>query len=201
MKKILLICILVLMLCGCGSKKYIGYWCRYDETATIVVLLNKDVSASDKSAIEEKISSFDNITSSNYYSREDYAKELGEDVEGLDIYDNYVITFNSMDYIGTYVSELSEMSGVHEAKQVHAKDHISLYNLEKGGKYTYTDSDEANEEDIITGKYKVKKGVIVFSPSRVNADDVLLYTKDGHLCEDADCTKIYFKSDKNCSAE
>ena len=88
-----------------------------------------------------------------------------------------------------------------EAKQVNAKQNISLYNLEKGGKYTYTNSDEAKEEDIVEGKWKYKRGVVIFTPSSINADDILLYTKDGHLCSDADCTKIYFRSDKSCNAE
>jgi len=201
MKKILALLVLLILISGCGNKKYAGYWCRYDETATIVVLLNRDVSSEQKKDIESKINSLDNITAYNYYSREDYAKELGQDVDDLDIYDNYVISFNSMESIGTYVSDFSIMKGVKEAKQVNAKQNVTLYNINKNGTYTFQNSDEAKEDDIIKGKYKVKKGVIIFTPSGKDSEDILLYTKDDHLCEDADCTKIYFKSDESCNAK
>ena len=195
MKKVLLVISLlfIVLLGGCGKKDYYGYWCKYDETATIVILLEDNITEAQKSAIEAKINGFDNIVSSNYYSKEHYGVE--------DIYANYVVSFSSFDSISTYVDELNKMGGVNEAKQVNAKQNISLYNLEKGGKYTFTNSDEAKEEDIIEGKWKYKRGVIIFTPSSINADDILLYTKDGHLCSDADCTKIYFKSDKSCNAE
>ena len=194
MKKGLLIIVLlfILMLGGC-KKDYYGYWCKYDETATIVILLEDNITDKQKKDIEEKINGYVNLFSLNYYSKEHYGVE--------DIYANYVVSFNSFDSISTYVDELNKMGGVHEAKQVNAKQNISLYNLEKGGKYTFTDSDEAKEEDIITGKWKLRRGVIIFTPSSINADDILLYTKDGHLCSDADCTKIYFKSDESCNAK
>ena len=93
------------------------------------------------------------------------------------------------------------MKGVKEAKQVNAKQNVTLYNINKNGTYTFQNSDEAKEDDIIKGKYKVKKGVIIFTPSGKDSEDILLYTKDDHLCEDADCTKIYFKSDESCNAK
>lgn len=201
MKKGWKLCVLGLMmlaLCGCGNK-YKGYWCNYDETATIVVLLDKNNNESDRKKIEEKIEKFDNVSSSNFYSRDDYANELGGNVEDLDIYDTYVILFSSMDSIGTYVDELSEMSGVKSAEQSNAKTNMSLYNIKSFGKYTFTDSDEATESDLETGKYKTKKGVITFTPDK-DGKTKLLYIKDGLLCGDAECNQIFAKSTETCSS-
>lgn len=203
MKKILNIIILLLItlsLAGCGNE-YKGYWCNYDETSTIVVLLKKDHKDKDRTKIELKIEEFENVESFSYYSREDYAEELGEDVENMDIYDTYVILFNSMDSIGTYIDELEKLDGVASAEQSNAKTNISLYNIGSWGNYTYTNSDEANEKDLEKGKYKIKKGVIIFTPENEEAKTKMLYTKDGHLCGNADCTEIYAKSNSTCSSE
>lgn len=199
MKKIIILLITVILLSGCNNK-YQGYWCRYEETATIVVLLENDNTSTQRKNIEEIVGNYENLDSINYYSREDYANELGQDVENMDIYDTYVLTFNTMDSIGTYIEELKEVSGVKEATQSNAKSNISLYNIQKKNKYEFTDSDEAKEEDIIKGKYKIKNGVITFTPNDKTKSTTLLYIKDEYLCEDADCNKIFAKSDETCSS-
>lgn len=188
-----------LLLSGCNNK-YQGYWCRYEETSTIVVLLNKDNTKAQRTKIEETISNFESVESQNFYSREDYANELGENIENLDIYDTYVIVFDSMDSIGTYIEDLKKLDGVKEATQNNAKTNISLYNIQKGNKYTYSNSDEASEEDLETGTYKIKKGVITFTPDNNNSKTKLLYIKNGHLCADADCNEIFAESNENCSS-
>lgn len=203
MKKIINILILVMMiitLSGC-SNEYKGYWCNYDENSTIVVLLKKEHKESDKTKIEKKIDEFENVSSMNFYSKEDYAQELGEDADTIDIYDTYVISFDSMDSIGTYIEELEKMDGVASAEQSSAKSNISLYFIDNWNKYTFTDSDEANTQDIEKGKYKIKKGVIIFTPENTNAKQKMLYTKDGHLCGNADCTEIFAKSNSSCTFE
>ena len=187
------------MCSACGSK-YQGFWCRYNETATIIVLLNDDNSEKDRNKIEETISNFENVTSMNFYTKEDYAEELGEDVNTMDIYDCYVIMFDSIDYIGDYIKTLEKGPSIKEVRQANAKTNISLYELKKHGKYTYTNSDEANEEDIVNGKFIEKSGVIVFTPNEKGASQSFLYIKNGHLCEDAECTKIFSKSNKTCEA-
>lgn len=194
-----IILILTLFLTGCGNN-YQGYWCNYDETATIVVLLNRNNTEKERTKIEAKIDTFENVESSNYYSREDYAEELGENINDLDIYDTYVILFSSMDSIGTYIDELNSMKGVKNAEQSNAKTNLSLYNLKSWGKYTYAESDEALEEDIETGKYKIKNGVITFTPDK-KGKTRLLYTKSGLLCKDADCQEIYAKSNATCTTK
>lgn len=191
---------LLLILSGCGNKKYQGYWCNYDETATIVVLLNENNTEENRKSISEKIESFDNVSSSNFYSKEDYAEELGEDVSNLEIYDTFVIHFDSFDSIGTYVDELGKMAGVKSSEQSNVKSGISLYNIQNKGKYTFTDSDEANSADLETGTYKIKKGVIVFTPNN-NGQSRLLYIKNDSLCADADCNEIFAKSDETCSSK
>lgn len=203
MKKGIYLIILMMMcslLSGCGASKFKGYWCNYNEAATIVVLLNKDKTEKDRTAIEKKIEEFDNVESSNYYSREDYAEEIGENIENMDIYDTYVIFFSSMDSIGTYIDELSKLNGVLSAEQSNVKQNIALYNIQSGGKYTFTNSDEALEEDLEVGKYKIKKGVITFTPEKNGQGVKILYTKDGLLCADTECNKIFAKSNSTCSA-
>ena len=49
------------------------------------------------------------------------------------------------------------------------------------------------EEDLIEGKYKEKKGVITFKPNNKKEETKVLYIKDGHLCADAACKKVYFE--------
>lgn len=199
MKRIMVGCLLVLclLLSGCG-KKFLGYYCHYEETSTIVVLLNRDIDANKKDKIEEKINSFDNLETVNYYSREDYATTIGGNAQDLDIYDTFVVLFHSMDSIGTYIKELEAMSGVKSATQSNAKSNMALYNLKKNKTYTFTDSDEATEQDLVKGKYKIKKGAIVFTPEDKEKDASILYIKNGYLCGDAECNVIFFESDGTC---
>ncbi len=205
--KITLIIILILIVAGIiyniynqTHNKYEGYWCKYDETSTIVVLLDNDISEKAKKAVENKIEGFENVISLNYYSREDYAKIIGIDINETEIYASFIITLDTMDHIGTYIEELSSLSGVKSAEQSYAKMNISLYNIKDWGKYTYTDSDEATEADLEYGTFKMKKGVITFTPEEDNNETKILYTKDGYLCGDAACTKIYARSNSTCSS-
>ena len=185
----------MLFLTGCNNK-YVGYWCKYNELATIVVLLNDDISEENKKAIEEKSAEYDNLTATNYYSKEDYQKVVGNDKE---IYAAYVLSFSSHDSIGTYIEELKQLPGVKDASQSNAKSNMSLYELKSDGTYTYKDSDEASKSDIVTGKYKISKGIIKFTPSK--GDKVrILYTKNERLCEDTDCNIIYSSGTTNCSS-
>lgn len=192
------LCMFCLLISGCGNK-YKGYWCNYNETATIVVLLDTKNTESDRKAIEKKIEGLENVEGSNYYTKEDYAEQLGGDITDMDIYDTYVVTFSSMDSIGTYVEEFNKMSGVLEASQSNAKTDIALYNILSGGKYTFTNSDEALEADLETGKYKIKNGVITFTPEKNGEGTKILYTKDGLLCGDTECNKIFARSNSTCS--
>jgi len=201
MKKVGLLVLFVVMLfvfSGCGNKKFIGYWCRYDETSIVTVMLKNDVTEAQSQAIKDKLTEYGDATNFVYYSKEDYAKLIGENAESLDIYATYVVSYPTNNYIGTLVTELNAMDGVEEALQTSARNNLLLYNLKKDGSYTFTDSDEKNEDDYVKGKYKLKNGVITFTDK--DKKTTLLYIKDGHLCVDADCTKIFAKSDENCKA-
>ena len=202
-KKILLIIFLLIMpfmLTGCGiNKKYKGYWCNYKEMATIVVFFEHEHTDKQKDAVEALAASYDNVAATNYITREDYAKEQGVNVDDMDIYDTYVITFSSMDSIGTYAEELGNMKGVRSAEQSYAKSNIKLYNIQNWGKYTFTDSDEATEADLEVGKFRVKNGVITFTPKDSKTATKMLYMKDDHLCGDAECNEIFAKSTETCS--
>ena len=152
-------------------------------------------------AIQKKASTYDNVSSTNYITREDYAKEQGISIDDLDIHDTFVIYFSSMDSIGTYIDEIKELDGILEVDQNYAKANISLYNLKSWGKYTFTDSDESNEEDLEKGTYRIKDGVITFTPSDSKTSTKLLYIKDNHLCGDPDCNEIYAESTDTCSGK
>ena len=200
MKKHLMISLVVILsvfLTGCG--KYKGYWCNYEDTATIVVLYKDNITDTQKKKIEDTIDDFENIRNRTEYTKEDYAEQIGGDVE--DLHSAYVVTFNSHDYIGDYIEELKKLDGVLSTQQETAKTNISLYNLKSFGKYEYSDSDESTGKDLETGKYKIKKGVITFKPKDSSKATRLLYTKNGLLCGDADCTKIYAKSNNKCGSE
>lgn len=184
-----------------SNKEYLGYWCKYKETATIVVLLKDDYTQKQKTTIEDKIKSYSDIEAISTFSKEEYANQIGEDANEMDIHDAIVATFSSMNAIGTYIEEIKKMDGVLGTEQSYAKNNINLYNLKKHGKYTYADSDEALKEDIINGKYKEKNGVLTFKPEGKNKKEILLYYRDGILCEDAACSKLFFRSDKNCKPE
>ena len=194
--KLLIIILFLIVLTGCNNK-YTGYWCKYNETATIVVLLNDDITDEQKSKIEEKGATFENLSSSNYYSKQDYQSELKSNDE---IYASFVFSFTSHDSIGSYIDELKVMPGVREAKQSNAKNNMSLYELKSNGTYTYKDSDEAEKKDIVTGKYKIEKGIIKLTPDKDSTKTKLLYTKNGRLCEDTDCNRIYSHGKDNCSS-
>lgn len=203
-KILLIIVLLMIIISGIRYKqnqnKYEGYWCKYDETSTIVVLLENDISEKSQKSIENKIDGFENVISLNYYSREDYANIIGIDINETEIYASFIITLDTMDHIGTYIEELNELSGVKSAEQSYAKMNISLYNIKDWGQYTYTNSDEATEADLEYGRFKIKKGVITFTPKETSAETKILYIKDGYLCGDAACTKIYARSNSTCSA-
>lgn len=201
-KKIQLLFLLLIpvILTGCGNK-YKGYWCNYKELSTIVVQMEDNHTEAQVEAIQAKANEYDNVSSTNYITREDYAKEQGISIDDLDIHDTFVIYFTSMDSIGTYIEEIEKMKGVYSAEQNYAKANISLYNLKSWGKYEFTDSDESTEEDLEKGSYKIKNGVITFTPKDSKTTTKLLYIKDNHLCGDPDCNEIYAESTETCSGK
>ena len=196
---ITLILILAAILIIRNQTSYKGYWCRYEETATIIALLKDNHTEAQKEAIKEKINKFEDIAGMNFYTKEDYAEELGGNVNEMDIRATFIITFSSADAIGTYIEELKKLDGVEDAKQSYAKTNIALYNIKSNKKYTFTNSDEAEEEDLVTGKYKEKNGVITFTPDDKDKESKLLYLKDNLLCQDSACEKIFFKSNETCT--
>jgi len=198
--KLILLTIFLITLTGCNSK-YQGYWCNYEESATIVMILSDNVSDTEKSAIETEASEYTNLRSITFYSKEDYATEIGGNAEELDVHPAYVLSFSSNDSIGDYIESLSSFSGVSSVTQESAKTNMTIYYLGKKSKYTYTDSDEASEEDLESGTYKIKDGVITFTPSDSKETTKLLYIKNNLLCKDADCTKIYAKTNSKCEVE
>ena len=183
-----------------NKPKYEGYWCSYQEKATIVVMLKDDYTESQKIAIEDKISKYEDVEATGFFSKEEYADAMGLSPEEIEVYNAIIITFSSMDAIGTYVEELNKLDGVHSAEQSYAKNDVDLYHIQKWNKYTYANSDEVLEEDLIEGKYTEKKGVITFKPNNKKYENTVLYIKDGHLCADPTCEKIYFESDEFCSS-
>ena len=153
-----------------NNKKYEGYWCNYEEKSSIVVLLERNHTSKQDEKILKQIEEFQNVI------------------------------FSSLDSITTYIEELEKLPGVHSATQNTAKTNITLYNIKSHGEFTLTDSDEASENDLIEGKYKIKNGVITFTPNDKKLSKKMLYIKDNHLCGDANCTKIFAASNSTCNA-
>lgn len=180
--------------------EYKGYWCMYEESSNILIQLEDDHTEKDRKAIEATIEEFDSVTSISYMSKEQYAEDIGGDPNEMDIYATYFISLSTLDSIGTYIEELKELEGVYEVQQHSAKTNVSLFNIKSWGKYSYTDSDEATTEQLEYGNYKVKKGVITFTPDEKGKQTKILYMKDGYLCGNASCTKIYAKSNSTCEA-
>ena len=58
LKSFIILLATVLLLTGCG-KKYIGYWCNYDEAAVITVLMKDGYTESDKTKIEKVLNDYD----------------------------------------------------------------------------------------------------------------------------------------------
>ena len=84
-KKTIIICLITIALLVAialvldnKTSKYEGYWCKYEETATIVVLLSKNNTEDQRKAVEAKIETFENIRTTAFYSKEDYADEIKE---------------------------------------------------------------------------------------------------------------------------
>ena len=180
-----------------SNKKYQGYWCSYVEHSLIVVQLKDDHTEKDDEKLVDKVETFENVISNNYQPKEGY-ETLGEDA---DIRDAYVISFSSLDNIGTYIEELKKFDFVVDVTQQSAKTNLSLYNIQPFSKYTFSNSDEALEEDIEKGKYKIKNGVITFTPNDKDAETKMLYIKDDHLCDDPNCTNIYAASNATCGTD
>lgn len=182
-----------------SQKDFEGYWCNYEELSQIQVLLKDGYTSKQKKAIEDKINKFDDLESATFFSKDEYAASIGADSSNMDLYDAIIVTLSSVDTIGTYRDELKKMAGVHDATQMRAKSNVKLYNIEPKRKYTFKDSDEALEEDIIRGTYKEKKGVLTFTPEDKSKQQTMLYYKNGLLCEDSACTVIFFKSTDSCA--
>ena len=85
-KKIQLLFLLLIpvILTGCGNK-YKGYWCNYKELSTIVVQMEDNHTEAQVEAIQAKANEYDNVSSTNYITREDYAKEQGVEIRLYDI--------------------------------------------------------------------------------------------------------------------
>ena len=200
MKKGIIVGILLslcLLLTGCGNK-YEGYWCKYSETATVVVLLEDDITSEEKTKLENVFNGYDNLLAFSFFDKESYKDIIGDDA--AEIYDSYFVSFNSTDGVGTYIDELQKMGGVKEASQNSAKTNFELYHLDKKKKYTFSNSDEALESDIVKGTYKIKKGVITFTPEGEDKTNSMLYIKGEHLCGNPECTIVFAKSNSTCSS-
>ena len=90
MKKILMMILVlfsIMLLTGCGNK-YEGYWCRYADTATIVILLDDNITTSEKDELIKTITSYDNLLSYTYYDKTIFDEPQDE------IYNSYFVSFN-----------------------------------------------------------------------------------------------------------
>lgn len=194
--KLLFILICLIFLSGCDKKDYIGYWCSYEETGTIIVLLDQNITEKEKNNLEDIINTYEDMTTYDFISKENLAQDNNSDISS--IYDTYFIYFNSTETIDEALLTIQSTKGVFSATKENIKSNIAFYNLDKNKKFTYKDNID-NEDGIkISGKYKVKDNKITFkSAEKVND----LYIKDGFICGDENCDKIFTKTNELCEAD
>lgn len=195
MKKIIkyiFICSILFMLSGCTKKEYVGHWCNYEETGTIIVLLDHEISSSNKDNIEDIINTYQDINTYDFISKEDLASTTSVDINT--VYDTYFIYFENTDSIDDALITLQNTKGIYSATKENIKSNVSLYNLKNDNTFEYQEA-IGDEELIIKGKYKIKDNKIEFkSEEKVNN----LYLKDSFICKDETCNKIYVKTDASC---
>ncbi len=186
MKKLVILLVALVLISGCKKKTYEGYYCNYEEQGVMIVLLNQNVTASEKEEITKKINAFEGLLSYDFIDR----KTLGA-TDTNDLYDTYFIYLNNTSILETYLLDLQNTSGVYEATKSIVKNNVSLYNFDKKN-YSYQNVIEADNN--IKGTYKVKKNIIEFDDSDVPT----IYLKDDFLCLDENCNKILTKTNELC---
>ncbi len=186
MKKLVILLVVLVFIFGCKKKTYEGYYCNYEEQGVMIVLLNQNVTASEKEEITKKINTFEGLLSYDFVDR----KTLGA-TDTNDLYDTYFIYLNNTSILETYLLDLQNTSGIYEATKSIVKNNVSLYNFDKKN-YSYQNVIEADNN--IKGTYKVKKNIIEFDDSDVPT----IYLKDDFLCLDENCNKILTKTNELC---
>lgn len=192
MKKYLLGLIVIIMCFGCSNKDYDGYWCKYQETGTIVVLLD-NASDKAKTTINQTIESLEGLQNYDFVSKEDFKSNL-DDSSNIEVYDTYFIYFDSINAIDDNIIKLSSLEGVKSATKNNIKSNVTLYHLDNN-KYTLkntTDKTSDNEEE---GKFSIKDNEITLNS---NGTISTLFIKDEYLCSDESCNTIYRKSNELC---
>lgn len=189
----ILVITLLFVLTGCNTKEYSGYWCSYEESGMIIVLLNQDITEKQKNSVEDTINLYPNMSTYDFISKEDLLMNSTD--ENPVAYDTYFIYFSSATNIDEALVNLQKEEGVYSATKESAKSNVALYNLKKDKTFTYTDSLEEDLGTKVEGKYKIKKNEIVFTSDEEVSS---LYLKDDYVCQDETCTKFFIKTDAFC---
>ncbi len=186
MKKCLILCIVLVLVCSCRKKSYEGFYCNYEEQGVMIVLLNQNITASEKEEIDKKINAFEGLLTYDFVDR----KALGAH-DSNDLYDTYFIYLNNTSILENYLLDLQNTKGVYEATKSIVKNNVSLYNFEEKN---YRFQNVIDGDNSIEGNYKVKKNIIKFD----NDDVPTIYLKDDFLCLDENCNKILTKTNELC---
>lgn len=186
MKKLVILCSILMLICGCKKKTYDGYYCNYQEQGVMIVLLDQNITNNQKDEINKKINSFEGLINYDFVDKE----ALGA-TSTNDLYDTYFIYLKNSDILETYLLDLQNTKGVYEATKSIVKDNISLYNFD-GKNYHFQNI--IDSDNRIEGIFKVKKNIIEF-----DSEDVpIIYLKDEFLCLDENCNKILTKTNELC---
>lgn len=184
--------LVLLITTGCGNKEYVGYWCKYEETGTIIVTLNENNTSAERAAIEKVIGNFNGLSSYDFMDKETFANETGEEGEA---YDTYFIYFLDNTTIDEALMSLQKLSGVKNVEKNNIKTNVSLYEFIDSKKYKYQDSLGIEEKYNVTGTYKINDKVLnLTSPTNTTT----LYIKDDYLCADSACNTIYTRTNEYC---
>ena len=191
-KSLFLLSITLLLLTGCGNKKYVGYWCKYEETGTIIVTLNEDNTKKQRESIEKVISNFTGLSSYDYVPKENFTAESTTDGEA---FDTYFIYFMDTTTIDEHTMALEKLDGVKKVEENNVKTNVSLYQFVDSKNYKFQDGIGVEDDLKVKGTYKINENAIQLTSP---ANTTTLYIKNDYLCADTACNIIYTKTDDKC---
>ena len=176
--KVLILCLIVFILCGCSSK-YNGTWCLYTEVPSSLIILDKDINDNNLKKITDYLDNISDLASYDIIDNIESASKM------INVY------YLKKDNIESYKTDISKLNGVYsfDNKMINkAKEKIII-----NGKY-YTYDKELNTLYASEIKGKIKK-----NKKKITIDDKEYFYKDNFLCADNECNTIFSKSNNDCN--
>ncbi len=192
LKIILISLIAVTFITGCGNKKYIGYWCKYDEKGTIVITLKDEITDKQRAKVKSVIENFNGLETWDFIAK---GTVVSEEYPDGQTNDTYIVYFSNDDTIDESKLAIEKLDGILEVQKKTIKANVSLYEFVDKKNYKYQDGLGIDDKFKVTGLYEINDNTITLqSPTKTSE----IYIKDDYLCADKDCNTIYTKTDNNC---